>query len=63
MKVKGKNTEDPRSKPWTTLSMVNNTFFMFGGFGYTKDTGFIHNFQYFLKVMNKFFSPTRPHHI
>lgn len=30
---------------------------MFGGFGYTKDTRFIHNFQYFLKVLNKNISP------
>jgi hypothetical protein len=30
---------------------------MFGGFGYTKDTGSIHYFQYFLKVVNKNISP------
>ncbi len=39
--------------------MMNNTFFMFGGFGYTKDTGFIHKFQYFLKLMNKII-PRKP---
>lgn len=44
MKVKGKNMEELRSKFWMMLLMVNNIFFMFGGFGYIKDIGFIYKF-------------------